>query len=216
MRPECDGAASRSQSEDLNRAYEDATMRWYEFAKILHFIGLVALFGFFMINQRAGMQLRAATQLADVRTWLGMLQTSRGLLHGGSGLLLISGIVMIAFRWRGPFPFASIGMFTLLLIWILSAVGGRHLRSIRTAIPSANGSISAGLREIILAPWPWAITAAMNGAAAGVLFVMTWKPGWIGAAATVLLASAVGASIGIASIRRQRATVSVGRLSTAA
>jgi hypothetical protein len=191
-------------------------MRWYELAKIVHFMGLIALFGFFMINLRAGTQLRAATQLADVRTWLGLLQGSRRMLHGGSGLLLISGIVMIAIRWRGPFPFATVGMFTLLLIWSLSVVGGRHLRTIRAAIPSGNGSIPDGLRGIILAPWPWAVMAAINGAAAGVLFIMTWKPGWVGAAATVLLTSAAGAVIGNASVRRQRATASAGRLSTAA
>ena len=190
-------------------------MRWYELTKIVHFIGLIALFGFFMINLRAGMQLRAATQLADVRTWLGVLQGSRGMLHGGSGLLLISGIVMIAIRWRGPFPFTTVGMFTLLLMWSLSVVGGRHVRSIRAAIPSGNGSIPDGLRAIILAPRPWAVMAAINGAAAGVLLIMTWKPGWVGAAATILLTSAAGAVIGNASIRRQRATASAGQLSTA-
>jgi hypothetical protein len=190
-------------------------MRWYELAKIVHFMGLIALFGFFMINLRFGMQLRAATQLSDVRTWLGVLQRTRGMLHGGSGLLLVSGIVMVALRWRGPIPFVTVGLLTLLSIWVLSVVGGRHLRSIDATIPNGDGSIPDGLRAIILAPRPWAVTAAMNGAAAGVLFVMTWKPGWVGAAATVLLTSAAGAMIGNASIRRQRATVSVGQLSTA-
>jgi hypothetical protein len=190
-------------------------MRWYELAKIVHFVGLAALFGFFTINLRFGIQLRGATHLSDVRLWLGALQGVRGALHGGSGLLLISGIVMIALRWRGSFPFATIGMLAVLSIWALSVVGGRHLRAIRAAIPSGNGSVPDGLRAIILAPGPWAVTAAMNGAAAGVLFVMTWKPGWVGAAATVVLASAAGALIGSASIRRQRATASAGQLSPA-
>lgn len=190
-------------------------MRWYELAKIVHFMGLVALFGFFMINMRSGIQLRAATQLSEARIWLGVLQGARGVLHGGSGLLLISGIVMIALRWRGPFPFATIGLLALLSIWALSVVGGRHLRSIHAAIPSGNGSIPDGLRTIILAPRPWTVTAAMNGAAVGVLLVMTWKPEWIGAAITVLLTSAAGAVIGSRSIRKQRATASAGRLSTA-
>jgi hypothetical protein len=191
-------------------------MRWYELAKIVHFMGLVALFGFFMISVRSSMQLRAATQLTDVRIWLGVLQGARGMLHGGSGLLLISGIVMIALRWRGPFPFATVGMLTLLSIWALAAVGGRHLRSIHAAIPSGNGPIPDGLRAIILAPRAWAVTAAMNGAAVGALFVMTWKPGWIGAAITILLTSAAGATIGYASVRRQRANASAGQLSMTA
>jgi hypothetical protein len=190
-------------------------MRWYELAKIVHFMGLVALFGFFMINMRFSMQLRAATQLTDVRTWLGVLQGARGALHGGSGLLLISGVAMIALRWRGRFPFAAIGLVTLLLIWALSVVGGRHLRSIHAALPSGNGPIPDNLRTMILTPRPWAVTAAMNGATAGVLLMMTWKPGWTGAAATVLLTSAAGAMVGNASIRRQRATVSASQLTTA-
>jgi hypothetical protein len=190
-------------------------MRWYELAKIVHFVGLVSLFGFFMINMRFGMQLRAASYTNDVRTWLGVLERARGMLHGGSGLLLISGIAMIALRWRGRFPFATIGMLTLLLMWLLSAVGGRHLRAIRAAVPSGNGPVSESLRAIILAPRPWAITAAMNGAAGGTLIVMTWKPGWVAAAATVLLTSAAGAIMGNASIRRQRVRASAAQLSTA-
>jgi hypothetical protein len=189
-------------------------MRWYEVAKIVHFMGLAALFGFFMINLRFGAQLREATQLSDVRTWLGVLQKARGALHGGSGLLLISGVVMIGLRWRGRFPFATVGMVTLLAIWALSIVGGRHLRSINDAIPSGNGPIPDTLRAVILSPRPWAVTAAMNGAAAGVLFVMTWKPEWVGAVATVLLTSAAGAMIGNASIRR-RTTALRSQLSTA-
>ena len=189
-------------------------MRWYELARIVHFMGLIALFGSLMINMRAGAQLRAATQLDDARAWLGALLGARIMLHGGSGLLLISGIMMIALRWRGSFPFATIGMATLLLMWLLSVVGGRHLRSIQAATKGGHGPIPEGLRTIILAPRPWAVMAAINGAGAGVLFVMTWKPGWPGAIATILLASLAGALIANTSMRRQRGAPEASRLSS--
>jgi hypothetical protein len=35
-------------------------MGWYEIAKVVHFMGLIALFGFFVVYARAGERLRAA------------------------------------------------------------------------------------------------------------------------------------------------------------
>jgi hypothetical protein len=180
----------------------------YAVAKILHFIGLIALFGYFLIDSRAAARMRAATQLTDIREWLGVRRDARRMLHAGAAMILISGMWLVSLRFRGRYPFTAIGLLTLLSIWLLSAVGGRHLRAIREMTPAGNGSLPDTLIGLIRAPAPWLITGAMQGAAAGILLIMTLKPDWFGSAGTVLLTSAVGACWRLASLRRSRASAS--------
>jgi len=180
-------------------------MGWYEIAKLVHFMALIALFGFFVIYARAGGALRGAKTLSEARTWLGMLEATRGMLPGGAVMFLLSGITMAALRWRGPYPFITVGMVTLLVIWITWAfVGSRHLRAIRAAVGDSDGAISPTLARVILDPARWGAIGALNGAALGVLVVMTLKLDWLwSVVAVVLLATLVG-TIFTANTRRQR------------
>jgi hypothetical protein len=181
-------------------------MGWYEIAKLVHFMALIALFGFFVIHARAGSALRGATTLSETRTWLGMLDATRGMLPGGAVMFLLSGIAMAALRWRGPYPFITVGMVTLLAIWITWAfVGPRHLRAIRAVVGEGEGPVSSTLARVILDPARWGTIGALNGAALGVLVVMTLKLDWLwSVVAVVVLATLVG-SIFTANVRRQRA-----------
>jgi hypothetical protein len=153
------------------------------------------------------MRRRCAATLADVRTWLGVLMAARGMFDGGVGLLLLSGVALTGLRWRGTFPFVAIGMTALILMWISSVFVRRHLRRIHTAIPTGEGPAPTELREVISRPLAWALVFAMNGAALGILTIMTVKPGWLGAASTVLIAAAVGGGAGAAAVRRERVSV---------
>jgi hypothetical protein len=73
-------------------------MGWYEIAKVVHFMGFIALFGFFVVYARAGMRLRAATTLSEARTWLGMLEDARRMLPGAAVMFIVSGLTMAALR----------------------------------------------------------------------------------------------------------------------
>jgi hypothetical protein len=183
-------------------------MPWYELLKIVHFLGLIALFGCFVIYPRAGSRVRAATTMDEVRGWLGMLELTRGMFHGGAGMLLLSGIGMAAMRWRAPVPFVAVGMITLLAMWIVFAVSGnRHLRAIRAAVGDSTGPVPSDLSRTILNPRPWATMLALNIVALGVLFEMTLKLGWAGAVALVVGSAILGAVIGGAVVRRERNSV---------
>jgi hypothetical protein len=178
-------------------------MPWYELAKILHFMGLVSMAGYSVFYARIGPRLRGATTVGDARTWLGLLRVARGMFHGGAGMLLVSGIVMVAMRWRGSFPFATIGMITLLVMWLAGTVAGRHLRAINSVLPTTDGPVSPALRAILLRPGPWTVGFATNLATLGVLFVMTLKPGWGVATGIVAAMAAIGAAIGRAAAQRE-------------
>jgi hypothetical protein len=178
-------------------------MPWYQLAKLLHFLGLLSMGGYAMFYARIGGRLRGATTLADARTWLGLLLAARGMFHGGAGMLLLSGIVMMGMRWHGAFPFAAIGMITLLAIWLVGIVPGRHLRALNRAVPTTDGPLPPELRGALVRPFPWMFGFATNLATLGVLVIMTLKPGWGLSAGIVLVMAALGGVIGRAAVQRE-------------
>ena len=180
-------------------------MRWYELVKVVHFLGLIALFGSFVIYPRAGSRLRGAKTMDDVRNWLGMLELTRGMFHGGTAMLLLSGLGMAAMR-SVPFPVVTGGMVvTLLVMWIVFAmIPSRHLSAIRAATGDATGPVPAELTRTICNPRPWVTMFALNIVALGVLFEMTLKLGWVGAVALVLGSAVLGILLGRTVLRRER------------
>lgn len=171
-------------------------MPWYELTKVVHFLGLIALFGAFAIYARAGGYLRSATTLAGVRGSLVWLDATRPMLNGGAGMVLVSGLAMASLRWRAPVPFVAVGLITLLLIGMVSTVNNRHLKTLSAAIPPGDGSPSPELRAIILQPLPWTVAFARNTAALGALLIMTLKTGWVASIAIVLALAVIGAAVG--------------------
>jgi hypothetical protein len=186
----------------------EATMGWYEIAKVLHFLGLIALFGFFVLWSRAGGKLRAAVTASEARTWLGLLDLTRPMLPSAAVMLAVSGMAMAALRWRSPQPFIVIGLVAVILFWVVWAlVGARHLRAMRTAVGDSDGPLPAAAARQILDPTTWGVMGLLNGAALGVLFVMTTKLGWLAAVAVVVALAALVSGVFTASVRRQRAAL---------
>ena len=128
-----------------------------------------------------------------------------GMMPGAAVMFMASGLTMAALRWRGPYPFVAVGLVTILGIWTTSAVvGGRHLRAMRAAIGEGDGPVSPTFARVVLHPARWGTMGALNGAALGVLFVMTTKLGWVAAIAVVLSVAALVGGIFTAAVRRQR------------
>ena len=182
-------------------------MPWYQLLKGVHLLGLVPLAGVFVIYLRAGPRLRAASTLHDVRSWLGLLELTRGMFHAGAAMMLVSGAVMAGLQWRAPHPFIAVGMITLLAMWIAFALtASRHLRAMRAAVGTGDGAIVPTLAETIRTPLPWITMFAINFAAVGLIFLMTLKLGWGGAIALVLVLAALGVFAGRAATRRELTT----------
>ena len=167
-------------------------MRWYELVKIVHYLGLIAMFGAFVIHPRAGLRLRAAGTAPEARTWMGFLDLTRGMFHGGAAMMLLSGLTMAAMRWRGQVPFVAVSLVTLSIVWVVwTLVPGRHLRAMRWTIDGAGpGPLAAEVTRVICAPGPWIVALAINVAMLGVLFEMTLKLGLAGGIALVLAGAA--------------------------
>ena len=185
-------------------------MPWYELTKVVHYLGLIALVGFFIIYSRVGPRLRAATDMKEVRVLLGLLDLARPMMPGGAVMLLLSGLAMVAMRWKGPYPFVTVGFIALIVIWTgVAIVGGRHLRAMHSAAGTSEGAVPAELARVILDPRPWATLFALNTTALGVLVVMTTKFGWAWAIGVVVVMAALGAFVGASMVKRDREKVGV-------
>ena len=184
-------------------------MNWYQLAKVLHYVGLIALFGFFVLASRAGTRLRAATRTGDARTWLDLLDVARPMLPSGVLMLTVSGAAMAAISWRAAYPFVVVGLAVTLAIWgAWALVGAPYLGRVRTALGDGDVPIGSDAASLIRDPRAWGAIGAINGAAMGVLVVMTLKPGWVGAIALVLVfASALGVGLAVTVRRARDATV---------
>ena len=181
-------------------------MNWYQLMKVLHFLGLIALFGFFVLASRAGARLRASTTTSDARTWLGLLEVARPMLPSGVIMLTVSGAVMTGISWRAAYPFVVVGLVASLSIWAAWAVvGARFLRDVREALGDGEALVSPSVARLIHEPRSWGAIGALNGAAMGVLVIMTLKPQWIGSIAIVVALSALLGGAFVRTVSRQRA-----------
>jgi hypothetical protein len=172
-------------------------MPWYELVKVVHFLGFTALIGFFIIYSRAGPKLRVATDMKEVRTWLGLLAVAQPMVPGGAGMLTVSGLIMAWMRWRGPYPFMVVGFVVLAIVAAtVTNVAGKHLRGMQAAATANDGPVSTDLSRIIREPRPWTVIFALNTAVLGVLIVMTTKLAWAWAIGIVVVLAALGAVIG--------------------
>lgn len=187
-------------------------MDWYQLVKIVHFMGLIALFGFFILYTRAGGRVRAAVTTGEARPWLELLEVARPMLPSGIVMLAVSGALMGWFRWRGAYPFMAVGVVTALAIWLAWAgVGARHLRAMRAELGDADGTMAPPAAGVLRDPTRWGVMGAINGAALGVLVVMTLKLGWVGSIAIVLVgATLVGVGIALTA-RRTRDALARGQ-----
>lgn len=115
-------------------------MNAYDIALFFHVIGLIALFGGFVIYVRAGTRLREATDMEQVRSWLGLLESSSPMFASGTvpwtvitglnGLAL--GVVFVMTTkpgWAGSIGVAAVAA-------AIGAAGGARLtrRTPRAAI----------------------------------------------------------------------------------
>lgn len=183
-------------------------MTLYDIALFVHMIGLIAMFGGFVLYARAGVRLRAARTLDDVRSWVGLLESSGPMFASGTVMLLLSGLYMMGSRWQAPHPWLVVPLTGLLTIWIAGAtISARQVRGLRAAMANAHASISEELAARIADPFPWTVIAALNGLALGIVFVMSTKPGWTGSVMAVVVTTTVGSAIGARLTRAARYTV---------
>ncbi len=184
------------------------TVLIYHIALVVHFLGLIGLFGGFILYHRAMPALRSASTVEEARPWFDVLAATGRMHIGGLGFLLISGLLMAFLRWREFSPFATLGLLGIVLIGFLTGgVSGRWLGRVGAELQTVgDGRLPSPLRTTLSESTPWVATSAANGMALAILWIMTDKPGWVGSVAVLCIAGAAGAWLGALIARREPGT----------
>lgn len=177
----------------------------YLIVLFFHFVGLIALAGGFVVFHRTMGGLRRASTVEQARDWFGVLATSRPMIQGGLGLLVLTGLAMGGMNWRGAYPWLVAALAGAIVVGGLAGGGaGVWMRRTKAMLDGgASGAIPAALTEQLRMPRPWIAIACANGLVLGVVWVMTTKPDWIGSFAVLIVTGAAGAWIGSGIAKRK-------------
>jgi hypothetical protein len=176
-------------------------MSIYPIALFVHVVGAILLVAALTLEGIAIRLLRRATTASEGGSAAAMLRLNR-VIGPLSGLgVLIPGLYMAATSW-GWVPWIAVGLAAWALIAILGALNGIRILALQRLLGRESGPGSAPLRDRIGDPLLVASWATRAGTALGVVFLMTVKPGLVGALVTVVVAAAAGLAVSLPGFRR--------------
>jgi hypothetical protein len=172
-------------------------MRLTAITLFVHILGVIAIFGGFSMQQRAGGRLRRATRYDDARTWAEMLMMSRSMVPAGAVMVLVTGAYLATRLGPRPPTWVIVAALTALFIGTVAlAVVNRGITAIGKSVSAGEGPLSAETSRHIASAATWSGLASANGAALGTLWLMTAKPGSLEAVLVVVLLALAGAIAG--------------------
>lgn len=177
----------------------------YPIALFIHILGAIAYFVIFGIVYASVLGIRQARTIAAVRLWAGATKAVERLNPISSLCILVAGIymVVVAWGWQADWAFIALGVYVLLGIVSGSLQAPRILavaQQVKDLPPDAPLPASAVVRA--QEPVLWLATNGMVAVAIGIVFLMTVKPGVVGALVALLVALAAGLVIGLLTQRR--------------
>jgi hypothetical protein len=187
-------------------------MSGYGVALFFHLLGVIALFAAVGVQQSGGVRLRRAATVGEACQWMGLLRPTGPMLLAGMVILLGSGLYLTAQQWSLGTPWIATALVAILA---MAAVGGgvlgRRFRAIGIALGrSPDGPVPLEVRRLVRAPGTWITLSGLHGAALGMVWLMTNKPGWAASVGVVLGAAALGTAIGAFLSRRDARTLGRG------
>lgn len=172
-------------------------MNSYGIALFVHIVGLIALFSAFVLLQRGVVRLRTASTWEEARVWLGLMRPVGSMFLFGTLDLLATGLYMAHLQWTSDAPWVVVGEIVVVACAVVGAVVWAAVARMSRIARRHAGEVANEDQEILRAPAIWAPVFAMNGAAMGVVWLMTTKPGWAISIALPLLLTLVGAVAGM-------------------
>lgn len=170
----------------------------YSISLFLHIVGALAVFASLAVEQAALFNLRRASTTTQARDAMSLLRALR-FMGIAALVLLVTGIYMMATRWRSQ-AWAGLGIVGMILIALIGAlVTGRRMKPIGQALASGDGPLTASLRDRIADPALRTSASVRLALALGIVFDMSVKPGTVGAVSALLIAGVLGV---VASVER--------------
>jgi len=169
----------------------------YGIALFVHIVGLIALFSALVLLQRGVVRLRTASTWEEARAWLGMVRPVGGMFFFGTLTLLATGLVMARLEWTSDAPWVVVGEIVVAACAVVGAIVASAVARMSRIARRHAGEVADEDHDVLRAPAIWAPVFAMNGAAMGVVWLMTTKPDWSVSIALPVLLTLAGAVAGM-------------------
>ncbi|HEX6533568.1 MAG TPA: hypothetical protein VF041_03170 [Gemmatimonadaceae bacterium] len=162
----------------------------------LHVVGALALFAGIAMEGAGLAYLRRATTTARMREWVGFSRLLGRIARPAVITIFVTGIYLAVTRW-GHQAWIGLGFLGLVAIGVLgSAVTRRRVGAIEKALPAGDGPIPSALRGHLLDPVLRMSLYVRAALVLGIVFVMSVKPGTVGALVAMGVALALGVVLG--------------------
>lgn len=164
----------------------------YSIALFLHIVGALVLFVALGLEWTSLLYLRRAATTEQAREWLKIFTSLRRLYPISWIVILIPGFYMAATVWGGV-AWITVALAAVILLAVLgAALAGRRMAAIGQSVAGESGPLSATLHSRLEDPLLWASLRVRTAIALGIVFLMTVKPGLIGALITMGVAVLLG------------------------
>ncbi len=180
-------------------------MNAYAVALTLHIVGALGMFVALGLEWVGLGQMWSAMAPQQVRPWMGILKSARGLGLASMLAAVISGFYMMATAWDGEgWLVVSIG--ALVLVMVLGTIlTGPRMAAIGRALATGKGSGPSSLQSLTDHPLLWISIQTRVAIALGIVVLKTFKPDLTGALLIIGVAVALGLVSALPMPRREHA-----------
>ena len=181
----------------------------YGISLFLHMVGVIGLLGAALMMHLMGTRVRTAATVEEVRVWLNFGRSITLFFPISSGIILLTGLHLTGTGWDFRQPWIVVALVGLLALLPVGPVvqRPRFMAMGMAAGKAAPGRVTPDLRALLLNPAAWRLVSATTGVGLGNLWIMTQKPGWIGALVPPLLLALLGWIYGGMVVSRDRQAV---------
>jgi len=171
---------------------KEKIMDAYSIVLFVHIVGVLGLFVALGLERTGLRQIRSAAVPEQVRAWMGIFKSTRGMGFAAMGTTVITGIYMLlADTGLVPWLYVSIG--ALVLVILLSVVlTGPRMVAIGQAMVMGKGTLSSNFHILANHPLLWISIQTRIAIALGIVFLKITKPSLGGSLLTIGVAIVLG------------------------
>ncbi len=170
----------------------------YAVLVFLHVLGATGVFAAFGIEAVALYGLRRESVPDTARTWLGLFTVAARTGLISMVVLFVAGVALMITVWHAQ-PWISFAFAGMIVMGVVGGVvSGRRLRSLRASAAAENGpELSEAFRHLRSSPALASALVVRIAIAAGIVGLMTAKPGPQGSALILFAAALTGAVLSV-------------------
>jgi len=162
----------------------------YHLALFLHILGALGISIALGLEWMSLINLRRITTAEQAREWLSVFPSLRRIGPLSIITLFLAGLYMTLTVWKWV-PWIGLALLAMFLLPALGAANGQRMAAIEETLATEKGPLSPAILQQLHAPELWTSLRLRTAVLTGIIFLMTIKPGLVGALLAIGIALAL-------------------------